>query len=157
MEVMGLRFGIRDELCSGCRVCQLVCALENFGHNNPRMGLLRIVGHFPQPGRYEVRVCDECGECRDVCPVEAITKVDGILRVNESLCTQCLACVEACPHGVMVTHPQLAAPQKCVLCGACAEYCPTGAVYDADTVTAGDAWRITRGSTVKTAGGDHGE
>ncbi len=157
MEVTGLRLETKDELCSGCRVCQLVCALESFGQNNPKMSLLRIIGHFPQPGRYEVRVCDQCGACRDACPVEAIYEVDGVLRVDESLCTQCMACVEACPRGVMTTHAALASPKKCILCGACAEYCPTGAIYDADTVAAEDAWRITRGEAARTVGGGLGE
>jgi Fe-S-cluster-containing hydrogenase component 2 len=157
LEVKCLRLGTRDELCSGCRVCLLVCSLENFGQNNPKMGLLRVEGKFPKPGRYEVHVCDQCGVCRDVCPVEAIREIDGVLRVDEALCTQCMACVEACPRGVMTTHAALATPKKCVLCGACAQYCPTGAIFDADTVAAEDAWRITRGETVRTAGGESNE
>lgn len=139
-----MRLATKDEHCSGCRTCLLVCSLENQGHNNPKFGLLRIRGLFPEPGRYEVKVCTECGTCRDVCPVEAIYEVDGYLRVDKSLCTRCLACVQACPEGVMTIHKQWDATEKCCHCGACAEYCPTGAIYDADTIEPDQAWRITR-------------
>lgn len=137
----------------------MVCAFENFGRNNPKLGLLRVVGHFPSPGGYALRMCDECGECRDACPVEAIREVDGVLRVDEELCTGCLACVDACPHGVMTDHPSLAAPAKCTHCGMCARYCPTGAIYDADRYSAEEAPRLARSSPAAVddsdaAGGD---
>jgi ferredoxin len=127
----------------------MVCSLENFGQNNPKYGLMRIIGHFPRPGRYEVQVCDECGACRDVCPVEAILERNGHLEVDPELCTSCLACVEACPRGVMRTHRDWSSPHKCFQCGVCAEYCPTGAIYDADTVRPEEAWRIIRGAAAK--------
>jgi Fe-S-cluster-containing hydrogenase component 2 len=139
-------------------VCQLVCALENFSQNNPKLALLRIAGHFPAPGRYEVRLCDECGLCREACPAEAIREVDGALRVDEGLCTNCLACVEACPKGVMTAHRLLPVPRKCVHCGACAELCPTGAIYDADRFSESEAWRVTRAAAGhKAVGGDGDE
>lgn len=154
-----MNLAVRNDLCSGCRTCLLVCALENFGKNNPKLGLLRIVGRFPSPGGYEVRMCDECGACRDACPVEAIREVDGRLRVDDELCTGCLSCVDACPHGVMTYHPSLAAPVKCTHCGMCAAYCPTGAIYDAARYSAEEAPRVTRTSPAEVhepeaAGGD---
>ncbi len=154
-----MRLATKDDLCSGCRTCQLVCALQNSGENNPKFAFVRVIGQFPKPGRYEVRVCDECGVCRDVCPVEAIRDVGGHLAIDESLCTGCLSCVEACPHGVITTHAAWASPRKCTQCGACAEYCPTGAIYDADIYTPEQAWRITRDEQVKKAqdGGAAGE
>lgn len=148
-----MRLATKAEHCSGCRVCEMVCSLENFGQNNPKYGLMRIVGHFPRPGRYEVNVCDECGACRDACPVEAIVERGGHLEVVPDLCTGCLVCVDACPRGVMRTHRHWgSSPRKCFQCGACAEYCPTGAIYDADRVKPEEAWRIIRPVGPKNAG-----
>jgi len=149
--VSQLKLAVRNDLCSGCRVCLLVCALENFGQNNPKLGLLRVAGHFPSPGGYELRICDNCGACRDACPVEAIYESGGELRVDEELCTGCLACVEACPKGVMTYHPSLPAPAKCTHCGMCAAYCPTGAIYDAARYSAEEAPRLTRSSPAEAA------
>jgi len=146
-----VQLATKDELCSGCRTCQLVCALQNFSENNPKFAVIRIVGHFPKPGRYEVAVCDECGACRDVCPVEAIFEEDGHLEIHSDICTGCQSCVAACPKGVIAMHATWSSPFKCVHCGACAEYCPTGAVYDADQFTPAQAWRITRDEEIAKA------
>jgi Fe-S-cluster-containing hydrogenase component 2 len=64
--------------------------------------------------------------------VEAITETDGVYAVDPDLCTECLLCIDACPHGVMFTHPAEPIPFKCSLCGACAEACPRGAIVLTD-------------------------
>jgi len=128
-----LRLAVNEDNCSGCRVCQLICAMEQFAENNPKKGRLGIHGKFPEPGKYEISCCDQCGICAEVCPVEAIEEhSDGYYWVNEDLCTGCLLCVEECPRGVMFTHPDREAPFKCVDCGVCVTYCPRNAIYDAD-------------------------
>lgn len=128
-----MKLATRNEACSGCRVCQLACANENFRENNPKKSGIRVIGHFPAPGTYELKVCDECGACAAVCPVGAIARNGrGALAVDEAACIGCLACVEACPHGVMTTHASRTAPFKCTLCGRCVEYCPRGAIIDTD-------------------------
>ena len=42
--------------------------------------------------------CTGCGSCVEVCPVEAITLVDGIASVNEDDCSECGACEAECPN-----------------------------------------------------------
>jgi len=120
------------ENCSGCGVCRLICAIENFREVNPSMALLKIEGRFPAPGDYRIHVCDQCGQCAQVCPVEAIFVENGIYILDKSECTACMACVEACPHGVLMAHPRLETPAKCNLCGQCVELCPRRALVIVD-------------------------
>ncbi len=114
--------------CSGCGTCRLACAVVNFKEINPSRSLLRIDGRFPAPGDYRIRLCDQCGQCADNCPEEAISLKDGAFFVNPDQCTGCLICVDVCPHGVMFTHPQSDIPVKCTHCGECVQVCPRHAI-----------------------------
>jgi ferredoxin len=114
--------------CSGCGVCRQVCTLENFRELNPAKSLLKIIGRFPSPGDYRIRVCNQCGICAEACPEDAIQMVDGAYRVDEAACIACMECVEACPRDVMMVHPDREAPVKCTLCGRCVELCPRQAL-----------------------------
>ncbi len=116
------------ENCSGCGVCKLACSIVNFQQVTPAKAMLRIEGRFPSPGDYQIHFCDQCGECAEVCPVEAIDLVDGIYQINEEECIACHECVEACPQSVMIIKGENDMPAKCVLCGECAAVCPRGAI-----------------------------
>jgi Fe-S-cluster-containing dehydrogenase component len=117
------------EKCSGCTTCRLACAIENFREVKPSLAVLRIEGRFPAPGDYRIHVCDQCGDCADVCPVEAIQQSDsGVYLIDEDECTCCMACVAECPYGVIVERDSVLAPIKCTLCGACAAACPREAI-----------------------------
>jgi len=123
-----MQFEIHSDRCSGCNTCRLVCGLTNFNEVNPAKAALGIIGHFPAPGRYEIRFCDQCGTCAEVCPLEAIKETDGIYLINPEICTGCAACVDACPHEVMMLHPDSNVPIKCTSCGQCAEVCTRDAI-----------------------------
>jgi len=41
--------------------------------------------------------CTGCQTCVDVCPVEAISMVDGVARIDQDECTGCLTCLDECP------------------------------------------------------------
>ena len=40
-----------------------------------------------------------CGRCLKVCPTGALGLVEGIILHDRSRCTECMACVHACPSG----------------------------------------------------------
>jgi Fe-S-cluster-containing hydrogenase component 2 len=120
--------------CSGCGTCKLACAMENFSAIQPSRALLRIEGRFPAPGDYQIHFCDQCGECADNCPEEAIVMQSGVYVVDPERCTGCMTCVAVCPKGVMVEQPDAAMPAKCNLCGTCAEICPRDAIVMSEAV-----------------------
>lgn len=115
--------------CSGCGICRLVCALENFSEVCPSRAMLRIEGRFPAPGDYRIHLCDQCGQCAEVCPVEAIYLENGVYVIANDECTGCMMCVEECPRGVFFKHKHSEIPAKCTLCGACARACPREAIF----------------------------
>ena len=41
--------------------------------------------------------CTGCGQCADVCPVEAINIDDSKVSVDEENCVECGACENECP------------------------------------------------------------
>ncbi len=122
--------------CSGCGVCKLACSIENFQQVTPANALLRIHGHFPAPGHYQIQFCDQCGICAEICPVDAIELEDGIYRINEEECIACHECVDACPHSVMIIKKEDNMPAKCILCGECTRVCPREAIMILDEETA---------------------
>jgi ferredoxin len=96
---------------------------------NPTLAALRIEGRFPAPGDYRIHLCDQCGQCAEACPVDAIQADDtGVYLIDADSCTGCLECVPTCPYGVIVENRQSDVPVKCTLCGACAAACPRDAI-----------------------------
>ncbi|MDF2519570.1 MAG: 4Fe-4S ferredoxin iron-sulfur binding protein [Clostridia bacterium] len=118
----------KESACSGCRACQLVCALSNFKEINPAKAALAIEGQFPSPGKYTVHVCNQCGACAEACPAEAIYLDEGRYLIDYEKCISCMSCVDACPNKVMMTHKNLDMPFKCNNCGQCVAICPRDAL-----------------------------
>lgn len=131
-----IKLGARSDRCSGCRACLLTCSATVFGEQNPKLGALRIGALFPDPGKYEVFVCDQCGVCAEACPEDAITDRRGVWRIDADKCTGCMLCVEACPYGVMFQHKARSVPHKCISCGECIEYCPRDVLFDREVADA---------------------
>jgi anaerobic carbon-monoxide dehydrogenase iron sulfur subunit len=123
----GMRLSFNHETCSGCRTCELVCSLQNLKIINPSKAMLRVTAQFPEPGRYDVHICDQCGECADACPTGAIHLVKGTWRIDMKKCDGCLACVPACPNDVVKVDDD-GMPYKCINCRQCVEVCPRDAL-----------------------------
>jgi anaerobic carbon-monoxide dehydrogenase iron sulfur subunit len=122
-----LKLQVKEERCSGCNVCRVVCTLENFGAVQPSQALLKIKGQFPEPGTYKIACCTQCGICAEECPEDAIKESGGEYNIDYDLCTQCLICVDSCPFDVMVVK-ESGYPAKCTGCGKCVELCPRDAI-----------------------------
>jgi anaerobic dimethyl sulfoxide reductase subunit B (iron-sulfur subunit) len=101
------------------------------------------IGTFPSVFvAYQARPCYHCEEpsCLDVCPEDAITKreTDGIVVVDQDLCSGCQACLDACPYGApQFEDDEDSKMQKCDLCQVrwsegkapiCVDACPTRAL-----------------------------
>src|SRR4030042_1726145 len=88
--------------CSGCRICEMVCAnLNSGGRNASSLARISIEKDYLK-GEYKPKTCHQCADppCLKACPVNAI-KVDkksGTYArvVHEGLCIGCRSCIEAC-------------------------------------------------------------
>ena len=130
---MSKRLAVIPELCSGCRICELVCTIEHFGVINPTKSAIRVLVTYPHPVVRMPIVCSQCKVpvCADACPVEALTRKNDVVELDKDLCISCMKCVEACPFGAMYAHNQVENPIKCDLCGGqpqCVGKCPNRAI-----------------------------
>lgn len=93
---------INPDACIGCGTCRAACSE---GHREaglqaePRLSLVmtRDVS--------AAVTCHHCegAPCLQVCPVNAIDRKDGAVRVNEQHCVGCKLCAIVCPFGAI--HP----------------------------------------------------
>ena len=69
--------------CSGCRICELVCSMEQQGEYNPKKSLIQIMAN-EEAGVYipilDIQ-CNFCGECMEACPMEALS----IAKMGEAI------------------------------------------------------------------------
>ena len=50
------------------------------------------------PTIVDLKKCDGCGDCVDVCPTESITIVQGHAHIDPEECIDCEACIDTCPN-----------------------------------------------------------
>ncbi|WP_124060364.1 4Fe-4S dicluster domain-containing protein [Gordonibacter sp. Marseille-P4307] len=93
---------INPDRCIGCGTCRAACSE---GH--------KLVGLQGEPRLSMVMTkdvsaavtCHHCegAPCLEICPVNAITRENGSIQVNEQTCIGCKLCGIACPFGAI--HP----------------------------------------------------
>ena len=135
------------ERCSGCRTCELVCSIKHFGVVNPKKSAIRVMVVYPHPVVRMPVVCSQCRipKCADSCPVNAITRQDGVVEILDEVCIACMKCLDSCPFGAIYAHEDVERPIKCDLCGGepeCVRQCPTNALLMVPEHVMGQAHRM---------------
>ena len=92
------------EKCTGCRLCELVCAVKHYGISNPARARIKVM-KWEQEGVYVPMSCQQCQDapCQNICPAKAISRDDEMSRVmvDYDKCIGCRLCVAVCPFGAM--------------------------------------------------------
>ena len=144
---MAKKLTVIPEQCSGCSICELVCAIKHFGVNNPKKAAIRVLTTYPHPVMRMPIVCSQCkvAACAQVCPVDALRWIDGVVQLDRDNCISCYKCVEACPFGAMYAHADCDLPIKCDMCGGdpeCVKKCPKGALRLIPEAALGESRRL---------------
>ena len=105
--------------------------------------------------------CLGCGDCKAVCPENAINVSERLAQVDPDRCISCGACISACPKNIIDRIPSsapvyVACSSKCkgkdvmnackvgcIACGMCAKVCPHGAVTMQDNLPVFDYTKCT--------------
>lgn len=135
--------------CTGCKACSVACHNEHDmppGVNFCQVERIGPTGKYPDlKMSFFPRTCMHCSNppCREVCPEGAIRISDhGIVCFDEGACTDCKACIEACPYKAIHYNQERRIAQKCNMCRHlidngeslpnCVAHCPGLAIYFGD-------------------------
>lgn len=105
--------------------------------------------------------CLGCGDCKAVCPENAIAVSGRLAQVDPDRCISCGACISTCPKHIIERIPEsapvyVACSSKCrgkevmsvckvgcIACGICARSCPHGAIKMEDNLPVFDYTKCT--------------
>ena len=143
MESTGKVLMINYEKCTGCRLCELVCAVKHDGASNPARSRIKVM-KWEAEGLYIPLACQQCQDapCVNACPVKALSRDEALSRVvvDYDVCIGCRTCVSVCPFGAMSFNTIDRKVIKCDVCDGdpqCVRFCEIKAVdyMEADRVS----------------------
>ena len=135
---MGKMIVVNASVCSGCRICEMVCSIKHEGVVNPARSRIRVIQH--ESVLLDVPVlCKQCESppCAAVCPTDAIKRDEKLNQViiDYELCIGCKICVAACPFGAMGFDTKARKVINCDLCDGdpeCVKFCSVKAIECVD-------------------------
>ena len=114
---------IDHESCWGCKTCEVACKQEFNTPDGVRLITVSEQGPDIIDGKldvlFHVNLCRHCDDppCAAACPEDAIHKRDdGIVVMDEDMCTGCRMCLEECPYDAIDFDEAGEIAQKCNLC-----------------------------------------
>ena len=125
--------GVNFEKCTGCRVCELVCALQQENSFDPKLSRIKVLRlHQLVNMPVTCRLCEDA-PCVRSCPRDALSQSEetGVISVDDSKCDMCGWCIEACKYGAMFLSEDKKTVKVCNLCDGepqCIEWCPESAL-----------------------------
>ena len=132
---------VNEKWCLGCHLCEYNCAFAATDEKNMALALkdkniypkIRVEDDGKIMYAVSCRHCDDA-LCVKSCISGALSKKDGVVKIDKDKCIGCLTCVLVCPYGALVQNENKAVI-KCELCtdNACGEPacvcgCPNNAI-----------------------------
>ena len=135
------RVYVNEEWCLACHLCEYNCAFANSGEQDMAYALKGkpIFPRIHVEGDEKISFAVSCRHCTDPicvksCIAGALSKEEGVIRVDQDKCVGCLTCILVCPYGALAPGED-GIMQKCELClsnscgkPACVAGCPNHAI-----------------------------
>lgn len=146
-------FVLDGKRCTGCKTCQLAC--QDYKDLEPGIAFRKVYEYeggqwatnskgcyTPDVFAYYLSVaCNHCDSpaCQKACSTTAISKDEnGLVKIDFDKCTNCGACLSACPYNAPVRDEKRNTVVKCDGCAAliaegqmpiCVKACPQRALH----------------------------